>query len=53
MSEASTGACGEAQSLQLVPPLDQAWLRHRTLELFRLWEPATDVPLHIDLTQSG
>ncbi len=43
----------ESQSLRLVPPFDQAWLRHRTLELFRLWEPATDVPLQLGLTESG
>jgi 8-oxo-dGTP pyrophosphatase MutT (NUDIX family) len=43
----------EDQSLCLVPPLDQAWLRRRTLELFRLWEPATDAPLQPGLTESG
>lgn len=43
----------ESQALRLVPPLDQAWLRHRTLELFRLWEPAPDAPLQLGLTQSG
>ena len=43
----------EAQSLRLVPPLDQAWLRDRTLDLFRLWEPAADAPLQLDLTESS
>ena len=42
----------EAESLRLVPPLDQAWLRDRTLDLFRLWEPAADAPLQRDLTES-
>jgi len=43
----------EAQSLRLVPPLDQAWLRRRSLDLFRLWEPTADAPLQLDLTESG
>jgi len=29
----------ESQGLRLLPPLDQSWLRLRTVELFRLWEP--------------
>jgi hypothetical protein len=36
-----------------VPPLDQVWLRHRTVELFRVWEPAPDVPLQADLVEGG
>jgi 8-oxo-dGTP pyrophosphatase MutT (NUDIX family) len=28
----------ESEGLRLLPPLDQAWLRRRTVELFRLWE---------------
>ena len=43
----------ESQALRLVPPLDQAWLRQRTLELFRLWEPASDVPLQLGLAEGG
>jgi 8-oxo-dGTP pyrophosphatase MutT (NUDIX family) len=43
----------DSRALRLVPPLDQAWLRQRTIELFRLWEPAPDAPLQIDLTLSG
>jgi len=43
----------ESQSLRLLPPLDHAWLRQRTLELFRLWVPAPDAPLQLDLAPSG
>ncbi len=43
----------EAQALRMVPPLDQAWLRRRTLELFRLWKSAGDVPLQHSLTDNG
>jgi hypothetical protein len=35
----------ESDGLRLLPPLDQAWLRRRTIELFRLWEPRPPVPL--------
>jgi 8-oxo-dGTP pyrophosphatase MutT (NUDIX family) len=28
----------ESNGLRLLPPLDQAWLRRRTFDLFRLWE---------------
>jgi 8-oxo-dGTP pyrophosphatase MutT (NUDIX family) len=28
----------ESDGLRLLPPLDQAWLRRRTFDLFRLWE---------------
>jgi ADP-ribose pyrophosphatase YjhB (NUDIX family) len=43
----------ESEALRLVPPLDQAWLRRRTLELFRLWEPAPDVPLQGSPPEGG
>lgn len=35
----------ESQGLRLLPPLDQAWLRRRTVELFRRWEPEPAVLL--------
>ena len=43
----------DAQGLRLVPPLDQAWLRRRTIELFRLCEPVPDVPLQGPLAEPG
>ena len=43
----------DARALRLVPPLDQAWLRRRTIELFRLWEPGPDVPLQGPLAEPG
>jgi hypothetical protein len=43
----------DAQGLRLVPPLDQAWLRRRTIELFRLWETVPDVPLQGPLAEPG
>jgi len=43
----------EKDGLRLVPPLDQAWLRQRTLDLFRLWERAPAVPLQGPLTEGG
>jgi 8-oxo-dGTP diphosphatase len=42
-----------SQALRIVPPLDQPWLRQRTVELFRLWKPAPDVPLQGPLTDTG
>jgi 8-oxo-dGTP pyrophosphatase MutT (NUDIX family) len=39
----------ESDGLRLIPPLDQAWLRQRTMELFRLWEPEPAVPLQVPL----
>lgn len=39
--------------LRLVPPLDQEWLRRRTIDLFRLWEPASEVPLQGRLDEGG
>ena len=43
----------ESRALRLVPPLDQAWLRRRTIELFRLWPRAQDVPLQGPLAEPG
>ena len=43
----------DADGLRLLPPLDQAWLRRRTLDLFRLWEPEPAVPLQGPLSASG
>ena len=43
----------ESRALRLVPPLDQAWLRRRTIELFRLWARAPDVPLQGPLAEPG
>jgi ADP-ribose pyrophosphatase YjhB (NUDIX family) len=41
---ASFGAI-ESQGLRLLPPLDQDWLRRRTLQLYRLWESEPAVQL--------
>jgi 8-oxo-dGTP pyrophosphatase MutT (NUDIX family) len=41
----ATAGVIESDGLRLIPPLDQAWLRRRTVELFRLWEPEPAVPL--------
>jgi 8-oxo-dGTP pyrophosphatase MutT (NUDIX family) len=38
----------ESEGLRVLPPLDQAWLRRRTFDLFRLWEhedPIRDSPV--------
>jgi len=35
----------ESDGLRLLPPLDQAWLRRRTVDLYRLWEHEPAVPL--------
>ena len=43
----------ESEQLRLVRPLDQEWLRQRTIDLFRLWQPAPDVPLQEPLSPSG
>jgi 8-oxo-dGTP diphosphatase len=43
----------ESQALRLVPPLDEEWLRVRTIELFRLWAPAPDVTLQGPLVEPG
>lgn len=42
-----------SEGLRLLPPLDQAWLRLRALELFRLWAPAPDVELQGRLARTG
>ena len=28
----------ESDGLRLLPPLDQEWLRRRTMDLFRVWQ---------------
>ncbi len=43
----------ESDGLRLLPPLDQAWLRRRTVDLFRLWEPEPPVVLQGPLSTSG
>jgi len=43
----------ESQGLRLVPPLDEAWLRRRVVDLFRLWESAPDAPLQGALPDAG
>jgi ADP-ribose pyrophosphatase YjhB (NUDIX family) len=43
----------ESDGLRLLPPLDQAWLRRRTVDLFQLWEPEPAVPLQEPLSASG
>ena len=43
----------ESEQLHLVPPLDQTWLRQRAIDLYRLWQPAPDVPLQKPLTDTG
>jgi 8-oxo-dGTP pyrophosphatase MutT (NUDIX family) len=35
----------ESDGLRLLPPLDQPWLRRRTIELFRIWEREANAPL--------
>jgi 8-oxo-dGTP pyrophosphatase MutT (NUDIX family) len=43
----------ESEGVRLLPPLDQSWLRRRTVELFRLWKPEPSVPLQGTLSASG
>jgi GrpB-like predicted nucleotidyltransferase (UPF0157 family) len=43
----------ESDGLRLLPPLDQAWLRLRTVELFRLWELSQAVVLQGHLSATG
>jgi GrpB-like predicted nucleotidyltransferase (UPF0157 family)/8-oxo-dGTP pyrophosphatase MutT (NUDIX family) len=43
----------ESNGLRLLPPLDQAWLRRRRLDLFRLWEPEPAVVLQRPLSASA
>lgn len=35
----------ESEAIRLLAPLDQAWLRRRMIEAYRLWRPAPPVPL--------
>jgi 8-oxo-dGTP diphosphatase len=42
-----------AERLRLVPPLDEQWLRERTIDLYRLWFEAPDVQLQEKLTAAG
>ena len=43
----------ESEGLRMVPPLDQLWLRRRTIDLYRLWQPAPDAPLQEPLPDTG
>ena len=43
----------ESEEVRLVPPLDQRWLRQRTIDLYRLWRPAPDVALQQPLSDTG
>lgn len=43
----------DSERLRLVPPLDESWLRLRTIDLYRLWQPASDVPLQEPLSETG
>lgn len=43
----------ESDGLRLVPPFDQAWLRQRTVDLFRLWEPEPAVLLQGPFSARG
>ena len=42
-----------AESLRLVPPLDEPWLLRRTVELYRSWSHKPDVELQKALSQTG
>jgi 8-oxo-dGTP pyrophosphatase MutT (NUDIX family) len=43
----------ESHRLRLIAPLDQTWLRRRTVELFRLWKQQPAVELQGHLSASG
>ena len=43
----------ESEGLRLLPPLDHAWLRRRTVELFRLYSPEPVALLQQPLAASG
>jgi GrpB-like predicted nucleotidyltransferase (UPF0157 family)/8-oxo-dGTP pyrophosphatase MutT (NUDIX family) len=43
----------ESDGLRLLAPLDQAWLRRRTVELFRMWKRQPAVELQGPLSASG
>jgi 8-oxo-dGTP pyrophosphatase MutT (NUDIX family) len=49
----ATPSAIESEALRLLPPLDQAWLRLRTLDLFRLWQPEPPRPLQGPLSAAG
>ena len=49
----ATGHEIEAKRLRLVPPLDQPWLRRRTIDLYRLWRPLPDVQLQKPISDTG
>jgi len=49
----ATGHEIESEQLRLVPPLDEPWLRERTIDLYRLWQAAPDLPLQAPLSESG
>jgi 8-oxo-dGTP pyrophosphatase MutT (NUDIX family) len=42
----------ESEGLRLLAPLDQAWLRRRTIELFRIWQHEASAPLQQPLSAS-
>jgi 8-oxo-dGTP pyrophosphatase MutT (NUDIX family) len=48
-----TAGAIESEGLRLLPPLDQEWLRRRSVELYRLWEPEPAVLLQAPLSASG
>lgn len=41
----------ERDELKLLAPLDQAWLRERAIELYRLWREQPDYPLQRELNE--
>jgi 8-oxo-dGTP pyrophosphatase MutT (NUDIX family) len=43
----------ESEQLRLLPPLDEVWLRRRTVELFRLWQREPARPLQEPLSATG
>ena len=43
----------ESDQLHLLPPLDEAWLRRRTVELFRLWQRDRAVTLQEPLSATA
>jgi len=43
----------ESERLRLLPPLDRAWLRERSLQLFRRYRGEPEAPLQEPLSDSG
>jgi ADP-ribose pyrophosphatase YjhB (NUDIX family) len=43
----------ESEGLRLLRPMDQAWLRRRALDMFRLWHPEPPVALQGPLTPAA